>query len=356
MAPQGAGTGAGRVSLPLLLVWASTAATSCAFLDESSPALAGGGAHGASPGRASSDDRDPPSLVPIGVETVIDVDIALLRQSPWVIPALEARDRRVRAARQDALGYDDVDDVDRVIYAVTTAGADAPTLVIAQGRFQSVRVQEAFRVRWPATTVDNWRGIAVLSSGENAIAFLTSRTFTAGAPASVHAVIDRSFGIGTDVSTDPALGPTRRALCPEGRAARPAVLATVAIDERMRARVGDAVPLPRELRQVGLRLDVGQSVELSGLGILDDRDAAAALARRLGVLVQDPTTRLVLGAVGLGMLPPRTRVTSEGARVLFHVSVDDEYRPTLAALLRTLVASRAGGAPGTPGAGSFGSW
>jgi hypothetical protein len=328
----------------------------CAIWDESSPALAGGGAHSAASRRAGPDDGDPPSLVPIGVETVIDVDVALLRQSPWVMPALEARDRRARAAKEDALGYDDVADVDRIIYAVTMAGADAPTLVIAQGRFQSVRVQEAFRVRWPATVVDKWRGIAVLSSGENAIAFLTSRTFAAGAPASVHAVIDRGFGIGTDVSTDPALGPTRRALCPEGRNARPAVLATVAIDDRMRARVGDTVPLPRELRQVGLRLDVGQSVELWALGILDDRDAAAALARRLGVLVQDPTTRLVLGAVGLGMLPPRTRVTSEGARVLLHASVDDEHRSSLAAMLRTLVASRAGGTPGTLGAGGFGSW
>jgi hypothetical protein len=57
------------------------------------------------------------------------------------------------------------------------------------------------------------------------------------------------------------------------------------------------------------------------------------------------------------MLLPKLRVTSDGARVLVHVSVGDEDRPSLAAMLRTLVASRAGSeGAGTPGAGGFGSW
>ncbi|MBC8133382.1 MAG: hypothetical protein H7X95_10415 [Deltaproteobacteria bacterium] len=302
--------------------------------------------------RDAPDDRDPETLVPVGVQTVIDVDMAQVRRSPWVIPALEARDRRTRAAKDEALGYDDVNDVDRVIYAVTAAGADAPTLVIAQGRFQTTRVQEAFRVRWPAAVVDRWRGIVILASGENAIALLTARTFASGTPATVRSVIDRAFGIGADVSTDPALGPTRRALCPEGPLAKPALLAAIAVDDRIRARVGDTAPVPRELRQVGLRVDLGQSLDLRALGILDDRESAVALARRLNALLTDPIARLTLRAMGLAMLLPLARVATDGARVLVRLPVDVEHRAQLSSMLKMVVESSRNG----PGPGGLGSW
>lgn len=319
----------------LVLAAALGSGAGCAWWDETAPP----------PGQLGAGLRDRPNdddtsaLIPAGMETVIDVNMALVRQSPWVTPALEAGDPRSRANKARALGYDDVNDVDRLIYAVTTAGADAPTLVIAQGRMQQAQVDEAFRVRWPRAVVDRWRGISILASGENAVAFLTPRTFTAGSPAAVHAVIDRAFGLGDDVSADRVLGPTRRALCPEGRNAHPALLATVAVDQSVRARVGDAAQLPPELRQIGVRIDLGQSADVLVLGILDNYQAATALARRLRALIDDPATRLALGVAGLGTLPAQTHVVVDGARVVVRASVGDESRPTVSAWLRALVES-----------------
>jgi hypothetical protein len=322
--------------------------SSCGMWQE--PALGSGGSGMGAGRRDRPDDQSLPTLVPEGVETVIDIDMAALRRSPWIAPVLQSRDPRATATKAEALGYDDVLDVDRIIYAVTTAGADAPTLVIAQGRLQSNRVEDAFRIRWPAAVVDHWRGIPLLSSGENAIAFLTTRTFASGPPAQVRAVVDRAYGIGPHLGTDPVLGPVRRALCPDG--AEPAVLITVAVDQPIRARIGDAVPLPRELRQVGLRVDVGQSLDLQALGILDDRSAADALARRLSALLGDRGTRLALASMGLAVLLAETRVTADGSRVRIRTSLGDEHRDEVTASLRTLMISMRG----QPAAGALGSW
>jgi hypothetical protein len=324
--------------------------SSCGMWQEP-PAGSVGSLAGPGP-RDRPDDENLAALVPEGVETVIDIDMAALRRSPWIGPVLQSRDPRATASKADALGYDDVMDVDRIIYAVTTAGADTPTLVIAQGRLGAERIEDAFRIRWPAAVVDHWRGIAVLSSGENAISFLTARTFASGPPAGVRAVVDRAFGIGPNLGTDPVLGPVRRALCPEGRAAEPAILVTVAIDQNIRARVGDAAPLPRELRQVGLRVDVGQSLDLQALGILDDRPAADALARRLAALLGDRGTRMGLGAIGLAALLAETRVTADGSRVRIRASIDDDHRDEVTTSLRMLMVSLRQ----SPAAGPLGSW
>ncbi|MEO7667718.1 MAG: hypothetical protein ABI560_09585 [Myxococcales bacterium] len=319
----------------------------CAFLDET-PAASNAG-HQV---RDRPDDHDLAGLIPQGVQTVIDVDMAQLRRSPWVTPALEARDQRVRAAKAEALGYDDVADVDHVIYAVTAAGAAAPTLVIGQGRFDGARIQEAFRARWPGAKQEQQRGITMMISGENAMALLTVRTFVSGAPPMVRSVIDRAFGVGWDVAADPLLGPTRRALCPEGDAPRPALLAVVAMDDKLRARIGDAASVPPQLHQVGVRLDLGGGLEGKALGILDDRASAQTLARRLDRLLSDTMTRLTLRAMGLGMLLAGTTVVVDGARVLVRLSVAEEHRSALSALLKTVVASSSA----SSGAGSFGSW
>lgn len=302
--------------------------------------------------RDRPDDSNPGALVPAGVQTVIDLDMAQIRGSTWVAPALDARDQRVRAAKAETLGYDDVTDVDRLIYAVTAAGADAPTLMIAQGRFDSARVQDAFRTRWPGAAVDGWRKIPLLATGENAIALLTARTFVSGTPAMVRAVIDRAFGVGADISADPALGPTRRALSPQGRPPNPAILAAVAIDDTIRARVGDAAPMPRELREVGIRLDLGQDVEAQALGFLDDPESARSLARRLNAMLRNPMTQLTVRAMGLGMLLNQTRISADGARVLVRLSIAAEHRAQLAAMLKAVVESSGSRA----GAGGFGSW
>ena len=308
--------------------------------------------------REGPDDSDLAALVPTGMETVIEVDMAALRRSPWTSAALPQPDARLRQQKAEALGYDVTDDVDQIIYAVTEAGSGLPTLVIARGHVKTANVEAGFRARWPNVTVDAWRGLTILSSGENALASLSPRAFVSGPPDRVRAVIDRAFGVGIDVADDgvagpgraPGRGPLRRALLGGAGRAAPALLVTVALGPAIRARIGQAFPLPPELTQLGARLDVGETLDVEAVGVLTSRESAEELARRLGWILAAPGPRRTLAFLGLGDLLRGVRVAAEGARVRARTSVAAEQRETVAAALRAIVSAlRTGGDPSVAG-------
>jgi hypothetical protein len=335
----------------VVLMWA-LAAASCGAWQE--PPLESASAANRGP-RDHADDGDLASLVPVGVETLIEVDLAALRKSPWTQEALIDPDEKLRERKAVALGYDGTADVDRIVYAVTSAGSAAPTVVIAQGRFQIANVEAAFRDRWPGAAVDKWRGSTTLVSGESALGSVTARTFCSGTLDEVHAVIDRAFGVGggfLDDQPGAGQGALRRELLALARETAPGVLATVVIGERLRARVGDTLPLPRELRQVGARLDVGQTLDLQAVGMLDNREAAAAMARRVSVLLNAWRTRLALGALGLSALVGAVQVSADGAAVRVHARVGAEHRAEISAALAAIMKAVRG--PDDPrGSGSW---
>lgn len=288
------------------------------------------------------DDSDLSALVPAGLETVIEVDMEALRRSPWTADLLPDPDARLRERKTAALGYDGTTDVDRIVYAVTTAGIDAPTLVIAQGRLQTANIEAAFRDRWSNATVDKWRGLTTLSSGENGLGTLTPRTFCSGPLGQVRAVIDRAFDVGPsfwDQATETVAPPgaLRRQLLAAARFTSPAILTTIVVDQQLRARVGDAFPLPPELRQVGARLDLGQTMDLQVVGRLDSAPAAAELARRLNALLGDRMTRMALAMVGMSALAQSVHVSADGTEVRARASIPAEHRTEVSAALRTLV-------------------
>ena len=292
--------------------------------------------------RDHPDDGELAALVPGGLETVIEVDMEALRRSPWTAEVLPDPDARLRERKALALGYDGTSDVDHIVYAVTSAGVDAPTLVIAQGRFKTASIEAAFRDRWANATVDKWRGLTTLSSGENALGTLTPRTFCSGPLAQVRAAIDRAFGVGPSFwdDTSGTIGPPgvlRRQLLAAARFTSPAILTTVILDDRLRARVGDAFPLPPELRQVGARLDLGQTLDVQVVGRLDTAPAAAELARRLNLLLNDRMTRMALGMLGLSALVQAVQVSSDGTEVRARTSISAEHRQEVSAALRALV-------------------
>jgi len=310
--------------------------------------------------RQSPDDTELAALVPAGVQTVIELNLDQLRRSPFTGEALADPDAVGRERSAFALGVDAGADLDRVVYATGGAGPDAPTLVIAQGRIRTANVEAAFRERHPGATVDAWHGLPVLTKGENALAALSPRTFASGPPGQVRAAIDRAFGLGRDFRDPPndadssktegrGHGVARRDLVGVAGNAAPAILITMSIDEGLRTRIGDAFPLPRELRTVGLRLDVGESLDLRALGLLDDRDAAAILARRLGALIGDRDTRRTLATFGLASLVDGAKVVAEGARIRVATTVGPDQRTAVAAALRTLMtALRTGTEPQRP--------
>ena len=265
-----------------------------------------------------------------------------LRRSPWTAEVLPDPDARLRERKAAALGYDGTADVDHIVYAVTSAGVDAPTLVIAQGRFQTANIEAAFRDRWANATVDKWRGLTTLASGENGLGTLTARTFCSGSLGQVRAVIDRAFAVGPSFWDDTpgtigGPGVLRRQLLAAARFTAPAILMTVILDDRLRARVGDAFPLPPELRQVGARLDLGQTLDVQAVGRLDTAPAAAELARRLNLLLSDRMTRMALGVLGLSALVQSIQVSSDGTEVRARTSIPGDHRLEVSAALRALV-------------------
>jgi hypothetical protein len=332
-----------------LLVWARSAVvvgvlvpvllgTGCGW-QEPAPETAASSRQGP---RERPDDSDLAALVPTGLETVIEVDMEALRRSPWTAELLPDPDARLRERKAAALGYDGATDVDRIVYAVTSAGIDAPTIVIAQGRFQMPTVEAAFRERWSNATVDRWRGLTTLASGENGLGTLTARTFCSGPLGQVRAVIDRAFGVGPsfwDQSSGAVAPPgaLRRELLAAARFTSPAILATIVLDAQLRARVGDAFPLPPELRQVAARLDLGQTMDLQVVGQLDSVPAAAELSRRLNALLSDRMTRMALAMVGMSALVQSVQISSDGTEVRARTSIPSDRRPEVMAAMRALV-------------------
>jgi hypothetical protein len=340
--------GASAAALAAALA-AAPPAPGCAAWQEPGRAAAG-----RSPPRQRDrpDDSDLAALIPAGVETVIQIDIARLRASPWtggafVIDDTDAGARQARARKVTALGYDDLADVDRTVYAVTAAGAAAPTLVLTQGRLDRARVEEAFGARWKAAAASPWRGVSVLSSGENAIALPTARTLISGPPAAVRLAVDRALGLGDGIDADPALGPVRRALVGPGLPGVPALLAASAVGPSMRARAAEAFTLPRELRQLGVRVDLGETLDVEALAVLDDRAAAEVLARRLRAALGAPAVRFGLGAMGLGAIA-RASIAAVGAEVRLRASVPAAERPEVSAAIRKLIDSLRADSEGEP--------
>lgn len=322
----------GAVVLASLLIAATVSA--CASWQEPAPNTP------AQRPRDRPDDSDLAALVPAAVDTVIEVDMGPLLRSPWTAGVLAQTDQALRRQKADALGYDVIDDVDQIVYAVTEAGVQAPTLVIARGRFKIAAVEAAFRARWPDASADSWRNVAIWSSGENALASLTERTFVSGPPDKVRAVIDRAFGVGAPEDEAAAgRGALRRALLGSVTRPAPALLLTATLGPGVRARVLRAFAVPPELTQLGARLDVGELLDLEALGVLTTREAAEALARQLTHQLNAIETRVAVGFLGLSDVLRGVRVGAEGAQVRARVSVPAEQRTAVTAGLRAIVSA-----------------
>lgn len=321
-----------------LLVAAGASCLACASTGPGSPGVAGAGSPAAL-AAARPDDSDLPSLVPVGARLLIDLRLDLLRDSPWTREALAPQDAAARATKAAALGYDDSTDVDRMVYAVIGADATRPTLVVAQGRLSQESVVAAFRTRWPGAVVATWRKLSLVVSEQNAVAFITPRTFVSGAPDDVRAVIDRAYGLGEPLDADPGLGPLRRELLGTvaGPVAHPAVMVLSTLDPVTRARLGELLSTPIAMTRLGLRMDLGRSLALSAIAVAADPRAASEVAQQLMISARRPGTRLLVAAIGLSPILDNVRATSDGARVRVTSVAEENDRAAIGEALKSLL-------------------
>jgi hypothetical protein len=299
---------------------------------------AGAGAAAAPRLRSAPDDSDPIGVIPAGPETLLDVDVAQLRGSPWSRGLLLSATGDDRAAKTAARGFDDVADVDRAVFAVSEGETGPATLMVAQGRFDPQRLASALG---SAFTAGVWRGSRVWEQGDHALALLTARTLLTGSPSAVRAAIDCAWGMLPDVR-GAGVGELQRALDVER--GHPAMTVIVAVTEPMRQRVGGEIDLPAGLERVGARLDLATALDLELLGLLaTERDATAA-AHNLELTVRDLRARRALKVFGLTAIFDEVTLRAEGKRVHGHLRLAGEKRDDLAAkigfVLDTIVRAR----------------
>jgi hypothetical protein len=288
--------------------------------------------------RSGPDDSELLGVIAAGPETVLEVDMAQIRSSPWSRSLVSAMAADERAAKIAAQGFDEVADVDRVIFAVTEGEGGPTTLMVARGRFDEARVGRAFGEAGRSS----WRGSPLWKRGDRAIALLTGRTLISGTPAAVRAAIDCAWGVVPDVR-GAALVQLRRAL--ETERGQPGVTATVTVGEAMRARIGAELPVPPGLKQVGVRLDLGGPMDLELVELLGNEREAAAAAHNLEITVRELRSRRALRVFGLAPIFDSATVRAEGTRVRGHLHLPEERRDDLAAkiafVIETIVRARA---------------
>jgi hypothetical protein len=289
----------------------------------------------ASPGpRSAPDDEDLLDVIPAGPETLIDLDVAVLRTSAWSKGLLEAVTAEERTAKTEAQGFDDIADVDRAIFAVSEGGNGPTTLMLARGRFEQSRIAQAHSAPSSSSspwTPSSWRGSPVWSQGDAAVALLTPRTFLSGTPAAVREAIDCAWGLTPGIRQSGPIATLERGLgVADPHRRRPALLAIVSITEPMKKRVSEEIELPAGLEHVGLRLDIEHALDLDLLALLQSERDAAAAAHLVDATVSEIRSRKALNALGLATIFDGATVAADGTRMRGHLHLPEAKRDDLA--------------------------
>ena len=295
------------------------------------PSLSGPSA-GPAAARTAADDQDLWALAPAEAELLVWADMAQLRESAWTKAALDKTAREERAARATARGFDEVDDVDRLLYATVPALREGASILVAQGRMDRERLSAAFRRQHPQTAVSDYRGVGVLAEAEEAIAFLTARTVVSGPRVAVRATIDCGFGLARSVASESWLSALQTVLR-EGRGASgrlPAMAAAVRVSPTMRAQLEAEMGEGGTLEQVAARLDLGRDLDLAVVGSVSTHQRARDLAARLSAALRDQRNRPLVFILGLQPIFDSVRFAARENRMEAKLRIPEEQRADIA--------------------------
>jgi hypothetical protein len=251
--------------------------------------------------RTSVDDEDLWALAPGESETLIWADMAQLRSSDWTRSTVTKTATDERATRAEARGFDEVTDVDRLLYATVPPLREGASVFLAQGRLDRDRISKAFRAQHPGAAASEYRGVALLVDGNDAIAFLTPRTVSSGLLVAVRASIDCGFGLAKSVVNEGWLSGLRGILAEgKGSAPRlPAMAAAVHMTPAMRTQFEEEMGEGGTLEELGARLDLGTDLELGMVGVVANHQQALDLAARVSTRLREQRNRPIFFVLGL---------------------------------------------------------
>jgi hypothetical protein len=265
------------------------------------------------------------------------------RESAWTKSALNKAAPEERAARAAARGFDEVDDVDRLLYVTVPSLHEAGSMLVAQGRLDRERLSAAFRRQHPQTTESDYRGVGVLAEGEEALAFLTQRTVVSGPLVAVRATIDCGFGLARSASRESWLS-TLRGRLREGRGPSqrpPALAAALLVSPSKRAQLEAEMGEGGTLEQVGARLDLGRDLDLAMVGLVSTRQKALDLAARLSAALREQRNRPLVSVLGLQPILDGVRFVARESQVEVRLSIPEDQRAEIADRIDVVVAQLA---------------
>ena len=298
--------------------------------------------------------RGLPDLVPSPSEALLVVDVARLRASPWSRPVFAwARERqRTATGRQGLRGFDEIDDVDRWVFARLASRPGAPasdTLELAEGRFQSALVESAFRSRRPEARREARAGAELLTDGERAVALVGvgQRRAVLGPAASVTAALAVVRGEQPAATEESWLAAALTALEDEAGARRSDVAVELALllTEPLRAELAGWFGRAPRVQQLAARLALSSDVRAVLVAAASDRQEARFLADRLRETLRALARRRSVRALGLGPTFERAEVTARGARLVVAVAVTEAERELVTSRLSELAAILGGPPP-----------
>jgi hypothetical protein len=289
--------------------------------------------------RTAPDDSDLWNVVPGDVESLIDVDLAALRASPWSESLMRGSLDGEGEERRRKLGYDVFTEADRMVVAGGEAASS--TLTIARGQFSIDRVAAAFQSATSGASRTEWRGSPLVEGDGRAVALVTPRTIAHGSAPQVRAAVDAAWAIVADAGAGP-LGELRRSLDADKNP--PAVTFVLSVNDAMRARATGVLAVPDGLRRLGARLDLGEDLNLDGVALFDSNAHAGAAASIWNEAARQYARQPMVLLLGLGPVLSGMTVAAEGSRVHVRLHIGADKREGLAqkllAILQALAQAR----------------
>lgn len=284
------------------------------------------------------------ALVPGPLQSLLAVDVAQLRGSPWAQPVLETAAPLEGRARR---GFDEIGDVDRWLLAnVRTAGSGTGTLELGRGRFNRGRVEASFRDRHPSAQERRFGRAAGLADAEAAVTFPLGGTVALGPIWAVQAAVRAAEPAGTGApKAEPWLAQavaaleetTRRGAA--GDRPRAAVELWLRLDDSTRAELTALVGDAEGVDWIAARLTLAAEARAIAVARTRADGEAAALAMKLAQLLEALSARRSVRALGLGSVLERAQVQALGASVVVELAISPEEREQVSQRLAVLAAA-----------------
>ena len=280
------------------------------------------------PGAASAerpllDEDDLMAMVPAEADLVLWADVSKLRASPWTAESFA----KVAPGGTTPVesGFEQIRDVDRLIFAKVPSLRDGASLLIAQGKIDREQMAKAFAKDGAAVARSVYRGADILSRGEESLAFVGKRTALSGLTLAVRSAIDCNFGVARTIETESWFQRMRTGLF-AGKASPSTVVALyVRLQPATREALVQETGVGGSLEELGGRIDLRDDLDATVNGAVRSESEARDLAARLTEHIRDVRVRPIVAAFGFGSVLDSLRFQAKDSRVqgTLHISAKE---------------------------------